>query len=374
MPIQIQSAQRAVAPKREQKSVARTFGRSSGRIGGQERMFFTERLALLLETGSPLHVSLETLERQAPREALQKVIRELGQDVSQGLSFSQALAKQPEAFDASYVNLIAAGETGGFLPEILQRLREMDEKRQELTSTLLTAFSYPAFLMVFSCFVVIFILTVVFPKFAPLFATIADQLPGVTLFLMGASEALRSYWLPGLAVIGATAALFWRWVRSAQGVARMDRLLLRTPVIREIIIQLHLVQFMHVMSLSLSHGVPMLDALRSCREIARSISFRQFIEGLEVRVNEGGGISSGFQEGDLLPALVPQMIATGEETGRLAMVTGRVADFYEREWRKKLTVFSKVAEPLMLVVMGVVVGLLVSSLILPIFKLSRIVH
>jgi type II secretory pathway component PulF len=93
-----------------------------------------------------------------------------------------------------------------------------------------------------------------------------------------------------------------------------------------------------------------------------------------VRVNEGGGISSGFQEGDLLPALVPQMIATGEETGRLAMVTGRVADFYEREWRKKLAIFSRVAELPMLVVMGVVVGLLVSSLILPIFKLSRIVH
>ncbi len=144
--------------------------------------------------------------------------------------------------------------------------------------------------------------------------------------------------------------------------------------IREIATQFQLVQFLYVMSLSLENGVPLLDALRSCREIARSDSFRRFIGSLEEGVNEGRGIAAGFRKADYLPPLVAQMVATGEESGRLATVMGRMADFYEREWRKKLTLVAKIVEPSMLLLMGAVVGLIVSSLLLPIFKLSAAIH
>ncbi len=343
-------------------------------VTGKERMFFTERLALLLETGSPLHSSLEALQRQAPREEVRRVIGGILQDVTEGLSLSQALAREPAVFSRTYVSLIAAAEGGGFLPEVLQRLRDMDEKRQELQSTLIAAFSYPAFLILFSFAVIVFVLVAVFPKFSELFATILDDLPVTTRGLMAASDFLIHHWVPVLSGITGFALTTWVWARTESGAAFFDRLLLRLPLLREILIDLHVVQFMRLMSLSLSNGVPILDALRSCRDAAGSPTFRAFVERLETRVNEGGGLAGGFEQSDLIPPLVAQTITTGEETGRLAMVTGRLADFYEKEWRRRLDLISKLVEPIMLLVMGGVVGLIVSSLILPIFKLSRAVH
>ncbi len=334
-------------------------------------MFFTERLALLIEAGIPLHSSLETLERQASA-SVRRMIRELRIGVSEGLSLSQALARQPETFNSTYVNLVAAGEQGGFLPEVLERLKEMDEKRQELNSTLVAALSYPAFLAVFSTAVVAFVLLVVFPKFAELFASIQDQLPLTTRGLMWVSEGLGSYWPFLLGGLAGAVLVFWQWVSRPEGAAAVDRVVLRVPLLRDIVVQLNVVQFMRVMSLSIGNGVGLLDALRACRDVARSPSFERFIERLETRVSEGGRIASGLDQ-QLLPPLVPEMVATGEETGNLALVMGRVADFYEREWRRKLALVSKIAEPAMLLVMGAVVGLLVSSLILPIFQLSRAV-
>lgn len=373
MPIELQAARARPAPASMRLSLPRLLPQRE-QFTGRDRMFFTERLALLLETGSPLHAGLEILEKQAARPPAQRMIRRLREDVSEGLSFSQALAKQPEVFSCTYVSLVAAAEGGGFLPEVLQRLREMDEKRQELHSALVAALSYPCFLALFSTAVVIFILTVVFPKFSQLFASIADQLPPTTVFLMATSDLLRQYWAPGLVAIAAAATVLWRWLKRPQGADSVDRLALRLPLIRDILVQLYVVQFMRVMSLSLANGVTMLDALRASREIVRSSVFRAFVSGLEERVTQGGALASGFQEARFLPSLVPQMITTGEETGNLAIVMGRVADFYEREWRKRLAIFSKIAEPAMLLIMGVLVGGIVSSLILPIFKLSRVVH
>jgi type II secretory pathway component PulF len=305
---------------------------------------------------------------------MRAVIADLRGAVTGGLSFSQALAQHPEVFPPAYVHIVAAGEQGGFVHQVLQRLRELDEKRRELRSTLVSAFSYPAFLVVFSVAVVAFVLIVVFPKFAELFELIRDQLPITTRFLMVTSQGLRQYWIPLLLAAVTSGILCWGWLRRPEGRAALDRLVLRLPVIREMVVLFHLVQFMYVMSLALGNGVPMLQALRSCREIVSSVGFRRFVEHLETCVNEGRGIAAGFEEADFVPPLIQQMVRTGEETGGLAMVMGRMAEFYEREWKTRLTTAAKLVEPAMLVVMGVVVGLIVSSLILPIFKLSRTVH
>ncbi len=336
-------------------------------------MFFTERLSLLLETGNALYGSLEALETQTGSE-MRSIIADLRERVSGGQTFSQALANHPYAFAPTYINLVAAGEEGGFLHEVLERLRDMEERRQELRSTLTAAFSYPAFLVVFSVAVVLFVLIVVFPKFEEMFEMIRADLPVTTLILMSVSEVLRSYWAHILVSIVVAGVLLWRWIRTPEGAVALDRLMFRLPVVREIATQFQLVQFLYVLSLSLDNGVPLLDALRSCREIARSGSFQRFIASLEEGVNEGRGIGPGFWKADFLPPLVAQMVTTGEESGRLATVTGRMADFYEREWRKKLTLVSKIVEPVMLLVMGIVVGIIVSSLLLPIFKLSSAIH
>ena len=336
-------------------------------------MFFTERLALLLDTGNPLHAALKIIEQQAENPLLANLIKQLRQDIAGGLSFSQALANHPRVFSTTYVNLIAAGEQGGFIAEVLQRLIELEEKQAELRSTLTSAFSYPCFLILFSVGVVLFVLMVVFPKFTELFSRIADQLPFTTTVLMAVSDILRQYWYLIIAGLGTSLFSIARWLSTPSGVATVDRFKLKVPVIKDIFIKLYLSQMMRVTSLSLANGVSVPDTLKACRDVVRNSVFRDFVGKVEAHVNEGQGIAIGFQQTAFMPTLVRQMVATGEETGNLPVVMGRIADFYERELMKRLTTLSKMVEPFMLLFMGAVVGLIVSSLILPIFKLSRAV-
>jgi len=348
--------------------------KAARRITTKERMFFTEKLALLLETGNSLHASLSSLEQQADKPAMRELTAALAEDIANGFSFSQALARHPDTFSHTYINLVAASETGGFMHQVLEQLLEMDDKREKLRSTLLSALSYPAFLLVFAVGVVIFVLAVVFPKFKDMFSTIYDQLPSTTRFLMGVSDILQSQW-PTLLGILLTATLSYRyWAKSSRGRYNIDRLKLNLPVIGPIIAKLYLVQSLRVMGLSLSNGVSVADTLQACREVIDNHLFHQFIVDVEARVQEGGGLAAGFRESDFIPPVVEQMITTGEETGNLPRVMSRLADFYEREMARQLATFNRLIEPIMLLVMGGVVGLLVSSLILPIFKLSRAVH
>jgi len=374
MPIELQpTAAMPSRPARERPRLSEiTIG--TPQITSRDRIFFTERLGLLLETGNALHTSLELLEAQAGSPPMRRVIADLRDGVSGGLSFSQALSRHPEVFPSAYVSLVAAGEQGGFLYPVLERLRELDEKRDELRSTLFSAFSYPGFLAVFSTGVVVFVLMVVFPKFRELFEMIWDKLPVTTRFLMTLSDGLLHYWAFGLAALAAAALLARQWWKRPGARSQVEGLVLRLPVLRDLLVLFQLVQFMHVMSLALGNGVPMLEALRSCRDIVASLRFRRFVEHLEAGVSEGRGIAVGFREQEFVPPLVKQMVSTGEESGALAMVMGRMATFYEREWKSRLTTLAKLLEPAMLVVMGVVVGLIVSSLILPIFKLSTAVR
>jgi type II secretory pathway component PulF len=344
------------------------------RPGTQDRIFFTEQLALLLETGTPLHTALGAISGQLASPGMRTIVEGLREMVTNGSSFSHALARYPELFPTSYVKLVAAAEEGGFLDNVLTELRNMDEKRAELRRTVLSALSYPAFLICFSLFVVIFVLVVVFPKFADMFARIADRLPVTTLVLMRVSHFLNHYWpllLAGL--VAGTALLVW-WLKSAAGRTALDRARMSLFGVREIYIRIYLIRSLRLLALSLGNGVSVPDALLACREVVQNRVFRTFLGSIETRVNDGGGFAASFQEARFIPPMVSQMVTTGEETGRLPLVLGRIADHYERELARTLAAFSRLVEPVMLIIMGGVVGLIVSSLILPIFKLSQAVH
>jgi type II secretory pathway component PulF len=339
-----------------------------------DRMLFTERLALLLETGVSLHPALSTLADQSGSPAFKVVIEKIIADVTEGRPFSEALAKHPQVFDSTYVNLVSASEKGGFMHEVLEQLVSMDEKQQQLNSTLSSALSYPAFLILFSVGVVVFVLVAVFPKFAEMFGRIRDQLPITTIALMWMSDMLRSYWyliIPAIA--GGIGGLVF-WFKQPKGMLMLDNAKLTIPGVSKIFIQIYMTRLLRVMSISLGNGVSVLDTLVACREVIRNSKFREYMKEIEIKVTEGKGIAAGFADVPFIPALVKQMINTGEETGNLAKVMGRVADFYDRELSKRVTTLAKLAEPVMLLVMGAVVGIIVSSLILPIFKLSKAVH
>ncbi|MDH5621654.1 MAG: type II secretion system F family protein, partial [Gammaproteobacteria bacterium] len=229
------------------------------------------------------------------------------------------------------------------------------------------------FLIVFSLAVVVFVLVVVFPKFGTMFASIYDQLPATTKVLMATSEVLRRYWWIVLAGVAAVALLLRQWLTSEGGRARIHYLQLHAPGVRSIFTQIYLVQCLQVFSLSLVNGVSVMDALDACRDVVKNSVFRNFIATVAASVQSGAGVAAGFAGADFLPDLAKHMITTGEQTGNLGKVMGRVAEYYEKQLTRKLDAVSKLAEPIMLLVMGVVVGVLVSSLILPIFKLSRAV-
>lgn len=373
MPLEVAATQQPSVPAGASAPSKPRAWRSSKKPGSKDRIFFTEQLSLLLETGTPLHAALQALGRQVDNPAMLKIIAGLLEQVTEGKTFSYALSNYPELFPVSYVNLVAAAEEGGFMDKVLLELMNMDEKRDELRSTVVGALSYPCFLIAFSVFVVIFVLVAVFPKFADMFSSIADRLPATTIVLMKASEILIAYWVPivvGLVV--AIAGLIW-WLRTPVGCAVLDGMKLRVIGLKDIFIQIYLIQSMRVLGLSLDNGVSVPDALASCREVVTNRTFRQFLTGVEEKVNEGGGFAAAFQTAEFIPPMVRQMVTTGEETGNLPKVLGRIADYYERELARKLASFSRMVEPIMLIVMGAVVGLIVSSLILPIFKLSQAV-
>lgn len=348
--------------------------RLGGRVGVHERMLFTERIELLLETGVSLPEALKAMKLQTAEPRQAGILGALIEAVGEGKSFSVALARHPEMFPQTYVSLVAAAEGGGFLPQVLRQLREMDEKNSRTRATLVSALSYPAFLIAFSIAVVVFVLVVVFPKFNDLFLSIRDQLPLPTIVLMFVSEVLRQHWLLTLALGGGGLAALVYWLRTAAGVLLLDRLKMGTPVIRDIFIQAYLSQTLSVLGMSLANGVPVTVALRAAQEVVRNSVFARFLQAILRNVEQGRGIAVGFDEAAFIPPMVRQMISTGEQTGNLALVMKRVADFYARELDKRITAFAKAVEPIMLMVMGVVVGLIVSALILPIFKLSRAVH
>lgn len=373
MPIELESAVEVVKKKPAAASLMSrqfTFG---AKITSSDRRFFTEQLSLMLETGSNLYQALSVLHEQGQQPAMAEIIGKLRDAVAGGRSFSSALSDHPKIFSTSYVNLVAASESGGFMHEVLSELLQMEEKADELSSTVRSALAYPILLSVFSLAVVVFVLVVVFPKFSVMFAKIHDQLPLTTIVLLKASDFLRAYWVQTIAGLAALGLLFARWKNSPQGKLAIDRYKVTLPGIRKIFMQIYLVQTLRVMSLSLGNGVNIIDTLKATRDVVENTVVQKFFGAVEEEIQQGNGVASGFEKSTLIPALAQRMIATGEESGNLPKVMSRLADFYERELTKKLKAVSSMVELIMIVVMGMIVGVIVSSLILPIFKLSRAV-
>jgi len=220
----------------------------------------------------------------------------------------------------------------------------------------------------------VFILTFVFPKFAVMFASIHDQLPITTRVLLVVSEVLTGHGAIVAALTAGAVGAGWVLMRQPGVRVAVDRAKLRLPVLRDVFAKIYLTRLLRVMGISLEHGVTILATLEACRAVVTNADFQRFILDLERDVTEGKGIAAGFEHSNFVPLSVRQMIATGEATGTLGRVMTRVADSYDRELTRLLARLTKMAEPVMLLVMGILVGTIVSSLILPIFKLSRAVH
>ena len=340
-------------------------------IRPKEVIFFTSQLALMLEVGTPLTSALTAMKNQTKSPAFKEVIQALARDIEEGQQLSDAMRRHPKVFDHVFISMIKAGETGSFLTGILERLAEMQEKRQALIAQLRTTLTYPVFLCLVGLVVIVFVLVSVLPKFTTFFAGKESVLPITTRFLMGLSVSLRSYWWAYIIVaVGITIGLkFWKDSKSGQNV--LDRVCVSGPILSRLYNKIYTCQLLRTLGLLMDSQVPLLEALQVTRATVKNQYFKRFLDKITDHVEQGGRFSHTFTTYPYILDSVKQMVATGEEVGNLPTVMLRLAAFYDTEVDRELKNISALIEPIALILLGGVVGVIVASVILPLFRLAH---
>jgi type II secretory pathway component PulF len=344
------------------------------KIPAREILFFTNQLSLMLEIGTPLNQSLSAISSQIRNPEFKTVVTAVLAAVEDGSMLSDALQQYPALFSPEYTSLVSAGENTGHLHEMLDRIVELQEKREAFASALKGAMTYPLVLCAVSTLVIIFMLSFVFPRFAILFRGVEEILPPTTKFLMGLSDFLRAYWYGVLVFFGVVGWGLHRYLKTEQGRFTIDRLKITLPLLSGITVRIYLSQLMRTLGFLIGSNVPLMEALRITKRGTTNVLFSRFMDCVSENVEGGQGISAAFTEAPFIPETVSQMVATGEASQKLDRVMLRLSDYYEGEIEAQVKRLTTIIEPALLIIMGIVVGLIVVSLVLPIFKLSKVVH
>jgi len=339
------------------------------RAGTRELLILTQELSALIGAGLPLDRSLVTLYDLADHPEVKAAVSDVLSQVRGGKGLADAMA-QHRMFPPLYVNMVRAGEIGGFLEQALSRLAEYLERSEELRSDVVGAMIYPAFLMLSLGGSMMFLLIYVLPKFSELFEGMGKALPLPAQIVMAVSVGIRSYWwlLPVVALV------VWfgmrRWLSTPAGRLQWDATKLNLPVLGSVLRKLGVARFCRTLGTLLRSGVPMVQALGIVREIAGNAVLARAVGEVEVGVREGAGVAVPLARTGTAPALAIQMISVGEETGRLDEMMLRVADHYDREVRTQITRATRLLEPVMIVVMALLVGFVVISMLNAVFSLN----
>jgi type II secretory pathway component PulF len=355
------------------KTLDLKINRSRG-ISTRELIFFSSQLSLMIEIGTPLNEGLSSIAKQIKNPMFKQVITDVIAEVEAGTLLSHALGKYPHIFSDVYVSLVKAGENAGELKEMLDRAVTVQEKQEKFLATLKKAMTYPLILCGVCVAVVIFLLTFVFPRFAVLFEEIEDILPASTKFLLYLSKSIRSSGLLAVILVGIFVVGIYTFVKSTRGKLLIDKLKMSLPVLANISIRIYLVQMMRTLGFLMGCNVPLMEALQITRRGVNNLIFVQFIDQTTKNLEEGKGMSLSFTESAFIPESAKQVVKTGEDTQNIAKVMLRLSEYYENEIDDQMKKFTTIIEPVLLIIMGVVVGGIVMSLILPIFKLSKMAH
>ncbi len=343
---------------------------SLSRIRLKDRNYFFRQLANLLESGMPILRALATLRDQATKPKLRAVLDDLYRAVQQGSSFADALALHPTIFPAMYVNLTRAGETGGMLDEVLWRIVSFGEQDEELRGKAFSAMVYPAFLTVVSSLAVFILVSFVFPSFVEIFADFDASLPAVTVFVITISEFMGKFWWAVLLVLIAAGLAFQSYRKTAAGRQQLDTFWLRIPFVGDLVQRYEMAKFARTLGTLFDNGVPVLTALKITADTLTNTVIKREVEDVHDRVSEGGSISDGLRDAEHFPTLIVNIFEVGEESGKLGEVTKRLADAYDVEVDRAVKALTSLMEPVIIVVMGIVVGFLVIAMLLPMLTLS----
>jgi general secretion pathway protein F len=359
----------------EAEASPRSFGfalpRLTLRSGDSKRdlLVFTQELSTLLGAGLPLERSLASLSDVSDNPALRGAVREVLQAVQGGKSLAEALGNHPKIFPPIYVNMVRAGETGGFLDQVLSRLVDYLERAQQLRDELSTAMMYPLFVTAVMGLSMVFLMTFVVPKFTDLFATSGAAMPLPTRMLLGISDLLANYWWVLILLVAGAIYGFRHWVRTPAGRFSWDHWRLRMIILGDIVRKTEVASLTRTLGTLLRSGVPMLQALGIVREIVGNQVINRAIGEVEVGAREGAGVAGPLGRTGVLPPLALQMITVGEETGRLEDMLLGAADHLEKDVRNRLQRLVSLMEPAMILIMGVCIGFIVVAMLLGIFSI-----
>jgi type IV pilus assembly protein PilC len=340
-------------------------------VTAKDLQIFTRQLATMIDAGLPLVQCLDILATQMPNKAFAKILLNVKNSVEQGSTFSDALRRHPKVFDELFVNLVAAGEVGGILDTILNRLAIYIEKNVKLKGQLKSAMYYPAGIMVVAAGVIAVMLVKVIPTFEKMYKDMAGaKLPGATQVVINISHAFVNQWY---VIIGAIVGIFvgiGAMRRTPAGKETFDRVLLRLPVIGPTLRKIVVARFTRTLGTLLASGVPILDALDICARTAGNTVVQNGILKAKAQISEGRDMAGPLADAKVFPSMVVQMIGVGEQTGAMDQMLSKIADFYEEEVDAAVSGLTSLIEPVMMAFLGVVVGGLIIAMYLPIFKLA----
>lgn len=350
----------------------RTTGGKS--IGLRDVATFTRQLATMMKAGVPLIQAFDIVGRGSPNPRLTKLLLDIRSDVETGTSLSAAFRRHPQYFDALYCNLVEAGEAGGILEELLTRLAMYQEKTLAIKQKVKSALTYPIAVLVVAFVVVTVIMIFVIPSFKDVFKSFGAELPAPTLAVIWMSDKFLQYWwLIFLVVFGGGYMFFRTWKRSEKMQFFMDRLLLRVPIFGELMRKAVIARWTRTLSTMFSAGVPLVEALDSVGGTAGNIIYARATEQIQRDVAAGSALTASMTTTGVFPNLVLQMAAIGEESGALDDMLAKAAEFYEEEVDEMVKGLSSLLEPIIIVFLGTIIGGIVVSMYLPIFKMGQVV-
>ncbi|HEY0268279.1 MAG TPA: type II secretion system F family protein [Methyloradius sp.] len=348
--------------------------KSGGKVTEKDVSLFTRQLATMMKSGVPLLQAFDIVGKGHNNPAVSKLLSDIKGDVETGSSLSQAFRKYPLYFDALYCNLVGAGEQAGILDSLLDRLATYKEKIIAIKGKIKSALFYPVSIIVVAFAITAVIMIFVVPAFKELFSSFGANLPGPTLFVMAISDFFVSYWWAIFGSIGGGGwFFFYTWKRSEKLQGTMDRLLLKLPIFGELIRKATVARFARTLATMFAAGVPLVEALDSVAGAAGNRVYFDATKKIQSEISTGTSLTVAMQNVEIFPNMVLQMVAIGEESGALDSMLGKVADFYEGEVDDAVDAISSLMEPVIMVVLGTLIGGLVVAMYLPIFKMGSAV-
>ena len=340
------------------------------KVTTKDLVVFTRQFATMIDAGLPLVQCLDILARQQENKTFRKILAEVKESVESGSTFADALKRHPKAFDELYVNLVAAGEVGGILDTILNRLAAYIEKALKLRKKVKSAMTYPTTIVAIAVLVISVILVFVIPSFEKMFADFGGSLPAPTQVVINISNFVQSYILVIIGLFIAFIVIFKRIYRTEKGRAKIDDIALKLPVMGVLIRKVAVAKFTRTLGTMISSGVPILDGLDIVAKTAGNKTVEKAIYKVRQSISEGKTIAEPLEKSGVFPPMVCQMINVGEQSGAIDTMLNKIADFYDDEVDDAVNNLTAMMEPLLMLFLGTTVGGLVIAMYLPIFKLA----